>query len=427
MSLQPLLELVLGTDLPVRVEAYDGSAIGPDDAPAKVVIRRPEAMHRILTGLGRELAFARAFVAGEIDIEGDIYAVLALRDHMGSMRPTPALLREGARAIGVNDLRSLSRLRPLPPPPEEVKLRGRRHTRERDARAISAHYDVSNEFYRMFLGPSLTYSCAVFEHDDDTLEQAQANKYELICRKLDLQPGMRLLDIGCGWGGMVLHAARHHGVRAVGVTISVPQAELARKRVVEAGLADLVEIRVQDYRDVHDGPYDAISSIGMFEHVGYDHLSDYFGQIARLLRPGGRLLNHGICRPGGKHRGMAKAGFIQRYVFPDGELVELGRVITALQAHGLEVRHSEGLREHYARTLRKWVANLEARWDDAVAEVGEARARIWRLYMAGSALGFESGQIQIHQVLAVQPDRGRSGMPLRPDFDRDGLAVTPVS
>jgi cyclopropane-fatty-acyl-phospholipid synthase len=273
----------------------------------------------------------------------------------------------------------------------------------------------------MVLGPSMTYSCAVFEHDDDPLERAQSNKYELICRKLALRPGMRLLDIGCGWGGMVLHAARHHGVQAVGVTISVAQAELARKRVVDAGLADLVEIRVEDYRDVHDGPYDAVSSIGMFEHVGVDHLAEYFGQIGRLLRPGGRLLNHGICRPGGAKGSISRRGFINRYVFPDGELVEVGRVISALQDQGLEVRHSEGLREHYAMTLRRWVANLEANWDSATQEVGAPRARIWRLYMAGSALAFEAGHNQIHQVLAVAPEGGRSGVPLRLDFDGDGL------
>jgi cyclopropane-fatty-acyl-phospholipid synthase len=423
MSLQPLLESVLGADLAVRVRAYDGSSLGPADAPATVVIRTPDAMHRLVTGLGRELAFARAYVAGDIDIDGDIYSVIALKDRMGKVRATPTLLREAARAAGVKDVRSLLKLRPLPPPDEEIKLRGRRHTKARDAEAIKSHYDVSNDFYRMILGPSLTYSCAVFEHPDDTLERAQSNKYELICRKLDLAPGMRLLDIGCGWGGMVLHAARHHGVTAVGITISPAQAELARKRVVDAGLADRVDIRIQDYRDVHDGPFDAVSSIGMFEHVGLDHLGVYFQQIARLLRPGGRLLNHGICRPAGQRERLNTKGFLHRYVFPDGELMEVGKVISAIQATGLEVRHSEGLREHYARTLRHWVANLERQWDAAVREVGEPRARIWRLYMAGSALAFESGQTHIHQVLAVAADHGRSGLPLRPDFDRDGLAT----
>jgi cyclopropane-fatty-acyl-phospholipid synthase len=414
-TLRPLLERVIGSDLAVRLVAYDGTEFGPPDAPATVVVRSPDAIRRIITGRGRELAFARAYVAGEIDIEGDIYAVLSLRDAF-TFRPSIALLRDAAAVLGLHDIQSLRGLRPLPPPPEEVKLRGLRHSKSRDAQAIAAHYDVSNAFYRLVLGPTLTYSCAVFEHDTDSLDQAQTNKYELICRKLGLEPGMRLLDIGCGWGGMVLHAAQHHGVRAVGVTISRAQCDLARKRVVEAGVADLVEIRLQDYRDIDDGPYDAICSIGMFEHVGLAKLAEYFACIENLLRPAGRLLNHGIARPAGQKEALQRDGFINRYVFPDGELVEVGKVISTLQAAGLEVRHSEGLREHYARTLRKWVANLESNWDAAVREVGPGRARVWRLYMAGSALAFEAGQTQIHQVLAVKPDDGRSGMPLRPDW-----------
>jgi cyclopropane-fatty-acyl-phospholipid synthase len=387
-GLQELLETVLGTDVPVRVTVYDGSAIGPLDAPSAVHIRTPDAIHRIVTGRGGELGFARAYVAGDIEIEGDIFAIVGLKDAIGGIRPHVKTMRLAAAALGVKDLRGLLALRPLPPPPEEVRLHGRRHTRRRDARAITAHYDVSNDFYRWVLGPSYTYSCAVFAHPDDSLEVAQANKYDLICRKLGLAPGMRLLDLGCGWGGMVLHAARHYDVRAVGVTISHAQAELAHKRVVDAGLVDQVEIRIQDYRDIHDGPYDAISSIGMFEHVGLARLDDYFGGIERLLAPGGRLLNHAIARPAGQRERLAPNTFINRYVFPDGELVEVGKVISAIQGHGLEVRHSEGLREHYARTLRKWVANLEAHWDDAVREVGAPRARIWRLYMAGTALAY---------------------------------------
>jgi cyclopropane-fatty-acyl-phospholipid synthase len=416
MSLQPLLESVFGADIPVRVEAYDGSAVGPADGPATVRIRSRDAVHRVVTGRGSELSFARAYVAGDIDIDGDLYAVLALRESFRHVRPSPAVARGAAAALGIRDLGSLTQLRPLPPPPEEVVLRGWRHSRARDARAIAAHYDVSNDFYRMVLGPSMTYSCAVFTRDDATLEEAQAEKYELICRKLGLRPGMRLLDIGCGWGGMVMHAVSRHGVTAVGVSISQAQVELARKRVAEAGLADRIDIRYQDYRDVHDGPFDAVSSIGMFEHVGLANLSLYFQRIERLLRPGGRLLNHGICRPAGQRERLKRDSFINRYVFPDGELVEVGKVVSALQGAGLEVRHSEGLREHYARTLRRWVANLEQHWDEAVGQVGIARARIWRLYMAGCALAFEEGATQIHQVLAVKPDRGASGMPPRPDW-----------
>ncbi len=282
---------------------------------------------------------------------------------------------------------------------------------------------MSNAFYRLVLGPSLTYSCAVFHDRSDSLEQAQENKYELICRKLGLEPGMRLLDIGCGWGGMVLHAARHHGVRAVGVTISTRQAELAEKRAVEAGLSDQVEFRLQDYRDVIDGPYDAISSIGMFEHVGEARLSEYFERIHGLLRPGGRLLNHGISRPpsNGSKPPIPRRSFMGRYVFPDGELHEVGRVTSVIQDAGFEVRHLESLREHYSLTLRRWVGNLEARWDEAVEEVGDERARVWWLYMAGSAIAFDTGRTQIHQILAVpKAADGRSGMPLRPSFTCEG-------
>jgi cyclopropane-fatty-acyl-phospholipid synthase len=264
----------------------------------------------------------------------------------------------------------------------------------------------------------MTYSCAVWERPDVRLEEAQAAKYELVSRKLGLEPGMRLLDVGCGWGGMALHAARHHRVRAVGVTLSRRQAEWAGKAAAEAGLADRVEIRYQDYRDVRDGPFDAISSIGMFEHVGQSQLRVYFGGLRRLLRPGGRLLNHGIGRlPNRGRTRFARGSFIDRYVFPDGELHEVGDVVSTIQRSGLEVRHVESLREHYALTLRAWVRNLEGSWDAAVAEAGPGRARVWRLYMAASALNFEAGRTQVHQVLAIRLDRGRSGLPLRPGFD----------
>jgi cyclopropane-fatty-acyl-phospholipid synthase len=379
-----------------------------------LVIKSPDALRRIITAPG-ELGFARAYVAGDLDLEGDVYAALELRDRLPNVKLHPSQLVEVAKFLGAK------KLRPVAPPPEEARLRGRRHTRSRDRAAISHHYDVSNDFYRLILGPSMTYSCAVFTSDDTTLEEAQANKYELVSRKLDLQPGMRLLDVGCGWGGMVLHAAEKHGVRAVGVTVSGQQVDLASKRVAEAGPAESVEIRNQDYRDVRDGPFDAISSIGMFEHVGEARLAEYFSRLYDLLPPGGRLLNHGISRPpfGGRisRARLSGRGFIDRYVFPDGELHEVGSVVSVIQKAGFEVRHVESLREHYARTLRHWVANLENGWDEAVTLVGPSRARIWRLYMAGSAVNFEANNTQIHQVLAVKPENGRSGVPLRPDFD----------
>ena len=410
MTLASLIESVLGPDVPVGVRAYDGSTYGPPGAPATIVLRSPDALRRIVTAPG-ELGFARAYVAGDLDLEGDVFAALQLRDRLPEVKLSPSQLLTAARQVG------LKNLRPLPPPPEEARLHGRKHSVARDRAAVSHHYDVSNDFYRLVLGPSLTYSCAVFTDDGTTLEEAQANKYELVSRKLSLQENMRFLDVGCGWGGMVLHAAQHHGVHAVGVTISHRQVELAAKRVVEAGLAGHIDIRNQDYRLIDDGPYDAISSIGMFEHVGESRLAEYFRRLYALLRPGGRLLNHGISRPPGSKAAISRGGFIYRYVFPDGELHEVGRVVSIMQEAGFEVRHVESLREHYAKTLRHWVANLEANWDEAVKLVGEARARIWRLYMAGSAVNFEADRTQIHQVLGVKPDGGRSCMPLRPTWE----------
>ena len=410
MRIDSLVREVLGDALPVRLEAYDGTAVGPEDSPATIIIRSPDAIRRIVTSPG-ELGFARAYVTGDLDVDGDIFEALSLRDRIPDVKLQPKQLVRAARMIGLSDLR------PLPPPPEEARLRGRRHSKQRDAAAIAHHYDVGNDFYRLVLGPSLTYSCAVFERDDASLEEAQAAKYELICRKLGLRPGMRLLDVGCGWGGMVMHAAANHGVTAVGVTLSRAQQELGSKRIADAGLSDKVEVRYQDYRDVRDGPYDAISSIGMFEHVGMHRTAEYFGNLFTLLRPGGRLLNHAIARPPSKQTRLAPRSFVARYVFPDGELLEVGKTISAMQQAGFEVRHSEGLREHYARTLRHWVANLEANWDEAVRLVGQSRARIWRLYMAASACNFEAGRTQIHQVLGVRlhPD-GRSDLPLRPAY-----------
>jgi cyclopropane-fatty-acyl-phospholipid synthase len=413
MTVADLVTGVFGEDLPIGLEAYDGSHAGPEDAPAKLVVRSPDAVRRLVTAPG-DLGFGRAYVAGDLDIEGDLFAALELRSRFNGFH----LSRE--QWLNALKLAAATGLHRPPLPKEEARLHGRRHSPARDAAAIAHHYDVSNDFYRIVLGPSMTYSCAVWESPDVGLEAAQAAKYELICRKLDLQPGQRLLDVGCGWGGMVMHAAMHHGVRAVGITVSRRQAELAEKRVAEAGLSDRVEIRLQDYRDLHDGPFDAISSIGMFEHVGLVQLETYFDRLMELLVPEGRLLNHAISRPAapkGKTKSrFSKYSFIDRYVFPDGELHEVGSVVSAIQRKGFEVRHVESLREHYALTLRAWVQNLEGDWDRAVALAGVGRARVWRLYMAACAITFEEGSNQIHQVLAVKPNGGASGMPLRPRF-----------
>ncbi len=407
---------LVGDDLPVRFEFFDGSSLGPseEEAPATVRVRSRDALRRIVAAPG-ELGFARAYVCGDITVDGDIYAVLSLRDRLPSPRLTARQWIDALRRLRPADLV------PIAPPPEESRIGtigstlGQLHTRGRDAAAIHHHYDVSNDFYELVLGPAMVYSCALWDDPSVGLEAAQWAKMELICQKLALRPGLRLLDIGCGWGSLVRHAARHHGVEAVGVTISTEQAEYARHRVAQDGLGDRVEIRVQDYRDVHDGPYDAISSVGMFEHVGAARLAEYFDDVHTLTAPRGRFLNHAISRPAGQSPGLARRSFVYRYVFPDGELHEVGSVITAMQAAGFEARHMEDLREHYALTLRAWVRNLEEHWDEAVADVGANRARVWRLYMAGSALGFEQGRIRVNQVLGLRdPDQAR--FPLRPDW-----------
>lgn len=414
---RPVIDAFLGEEPSIAFRFWDDSALGPTDSPSTVLVRSSHAFRRLFWS-PNELGLGRAYVAGEIDIEGDIFSALALGDGLAN--------RGGRARIGFGPQRWADLLKavvrlgalglPLAPPPEEARLKGPRHSRARDAAAISHHYDVSNDFYRLVLGESMTYSCACFDRVDATLEDAQVHKYEVVCNKLGLEPGMRLLDVGCGWGGMIMHAAKKYGVEAVGITLSRNQADYATKAVSEAGLATRVQVRYQDYRDISDGPFDAISSIGMFEHVGLIRLSQYFEILFGLLRPGGRLLNHGIsCRPG--RAGIDPESFVGRYVFPDGELVEVGRVATSMQERGFEVRDVESLREHYALTLRRWVANLERNWKDAVELVGQARSRIWRLYMAGSALSFEGGRINVHQVLAVKPGAGGvSKMPLRRAF-----------
>lgn len=425
-ALAPLLRQLLGPQPPVHVSFWDASEFGSSDASARIDVRSPVALRRIVRSPG-ELGLGRAYVAGELDISGDVYAVLALRDVRSDLR-LGASERMAALSAAARVGALFGR---CPPVPEEARLRGRRHTRRRDAAAISHQYDLSHQFFRVVLGPSLTYSCAYFSSPAQTLTDAQRDKHELICRKLRLEPGGRLLDVGCGWGTLAILAAQNHGVNVVGITLSGPQADLAAKRAAEAGVADRVEIRVQDERDVDDGPYDAISSVGMFEHVGAERLAAYFGHLHALLRPGGRMLNHGISRPPGgpgsvserserqppgareRRSRFARRSFIEHFVFPDGELHEVGRVVSTIQDAGFEVRDVESLREHYALTLRNWVRNLEAGREAAVAHAGVGRYRVWRLYMAGSALNFEAGRTHVHQILAVRCDEGASGLPLR--------------
>jgi cyclopropane-fatty-acyl-phospholipid synthase len=277
---------------------------------------------------------------------------------------------------------------------------------------------VSNQFYEWVLGPSMAYTCACYPAPDSTLEEAQEYKFDLVARKLGLHSGMRLLDVGCGWGGMVMHAAREYGVRALGVVLSEQQAAWGRQAIDKAGLSGLAEIRHLDYRDVPESEFDAVSSIGLTEHIGKRQLPGYFAFLNSKLRPGGRLLNHCITRPDNSEPAIRKGGFINRYVFPDGELEGPGYLISLMNDQGFEVRHEENLREHYAMTLAAWCANLDAHWKEAVAEVGQGTARVWRLYMAGSRLGFDRNHIQLHQVLGVKlTDDGHAGLPLRPDWE----------
>jgi cyclopropane-fatty-acyl-phospholipid synthase len=413
-ALDPLVAALFADGPPVPIVGWDGSTNGADPgAPGRVLLRSPDALRQVVWAPG-ELGLARAYVTGTLDVDGDLPAVLhALQD---GLRDRKLTTRHVVRALRTAALLGVVGRAPAPPP-EEARVRGRKHSKHRDATAIAHHYDVGNEFYRLVLGPSMTYSCAVWSGATPTLEMAQAAKHDLICRKLGLHrtTDARLLDVGCGWGAMAIHAARHYGARVTGITISEEQAYLARHRVAQAGLAPLVTIRVQDYRDVDDGPYDAISSIGMFEHVGRARTAEYFDRLWRLLAPGGRLLNHAISRPGGSRVGPRS--FIGRYVFPDGELIDVHDAVAAMETSGFEVRDVEALREHYARTLRAWIANLTTHWEDAVALVGERRARVWQLYMAASAVGFDDGGLGVHQLLGVKPaPNGASGMPWRRDW-----------
>jgi cyclopropane-fatty-acyl-phospholipid synthase len=415
-SLAEIFESLSGGDTGIELRAYDGSRSGPRDAPNRVEIRSPRAVSYLLQSRA-DLGLARAYVAGDLEVHGDLFEVL-----LRLWRNTDGVFswRERWRI-----LRSLERraLRPVAAPRTERRLRGRRHSGRRDAAAISHHYDVSNRFYEWVLGPSMAYTCAVFPHDEATLEEAQFEKLDLVCRKLGLEPGMRLLDVGCGWGGMVAHAAEHFGVEALGVTLSREQAEWGRSAIAEAGLSDRAEVRYLDYRSVTEGDFDAISSIGLTEHVGKDQLAAYFAFLYARLRPRGRLLNHCITRPNNRHPLLLRGGFVDRYVFPDGELLGPGHLASEIHDAGFELRHEENLREHYARTLAAWSANLEAHWPQAVAEVGEERARVWRLYMAGSRVSFTEDYLELHQMLGVKTRQGDAGMPLRPSWERAAVSA----
>ena len=418
VQLAHLAERLLGGPLPIRIRAWDGSeagaAAGPDTPVA--VLRHRRAMRRLLWNPG-ELGLARAFVTGELDVEGDLTEALRrcwrlAREH----RTQGTRVGPGPRWVAARLALRLGAVGPRPAAPgSEARLRGRLHSKGRDRAAIAHHYDLSNEFYQLLLDSWMAYSCAYWtaERPDYLLADAQVDKLDLICRKLDLRPGMRLLDVGCGWGGLVIHAARHYGVRATGVTLSAQQRDLGLARVAEYGLAGQVEIRIQDYREITDPPFDAVASIEMGEHVGQAQYPGYLAALYRLLRPGSRLLLQQMSR-GAAERNSAPGGgaFIERYVAPDMHMRPLGATIELLERAGHEVVDVHSLREHYVWTVRPWLQTLRERREKAVALVGEQQYRVWLLYLAGAALAFEENRMGVHQILTVHPDPdGRSGLP----------------
>lgn len=411
VNLADVFMMIVGNEIDMEFVAYDGSKAGRTGSDVRLEVKSARAVDAMVGAPG-QLGIARAYVNGDVDFTGDVYTgferlASAANGHSLGWSDKAKLIREFAPKV----------LGRLPAPPEEVRLSGRRHGRSRDAAAISHHYDVSNAFYRLLLGPTMAYTCAVFPTADASLEAAQEEKFDLVCRKLGLRPGMRLLDVGCGWGGMVRHAALNYQVRAIGVTLSRRQAEWGARMVEEEGLSGIAEVRHGDYRDVPESSFDAVSSIGLTEHIGKDNYPAYFRMLRAKMVDGGRLLNHCITRSDTGEATFKQRGFINRYIFPDGELVNVGHLIDRMERDRLEVQHEENLRIHYAMTLAKWSANLDENWDEAVAEVGLRKARIWRLYLAGSRWGFVHGTIQLHQVLATRTSSsGGSGMPLRPDW-----------
>ncbi|MEX0620769.1 MAG: cyclopropane-fatty-acyl-phospholipid synthase family protein [Solirubrobacterales bacterium] len=405
--------------LPSAVRFWDGSELGPGEPGSTedtIVIRNRRGLTYAVMRPD-QLGIGRGWVSGDIDLEGDLYRVMAAGSKLYGFDFTA---REKLEALRIAARLGVIRIPPPKPPSVEARVGGRLHSLGRDREAIQHHYDVSNDFYRMILGPTMVYSCAYFESPDDSLEEAQIRKLDVICRKLRLQPGDRMLDIGCGWGSLMIHAATNYGARAVGVTLSEEQAEFARRRVVDAGLSDRCEVRIQDYREVTDGPYNKIVSVGMFEHVGSSQLDRYMQTVTNLGSPGGLALHHGICRV--HEEDEAPNTFIQRYVFPDGELHKVATVVEAAERAGQEVRELESMREHYALTLRHWVDNLASNRDAAIAEVGAERERVWRLYMTASALAFERGDVSIHQLLVAIPGGQHSLELARPSFVADEVA-----
>jgi cyclopropane-fatty-acyl-phospholipid synthase len=395
-----LLRRELDRALPARpfaVRFWDGTELPPTAPPGAptFTVRSPAALAHALRAPG-QLGIGRAYVDGSLEVD-DIDATIRL---LHEWKP-PALDGRAKGRLALAALAGTGLTRPPATPISELRPDGKPHTRERDQRAIRHHYDVGNEFFRLFLGESLTYSCAVFSRGATTLEEAQETKLDMVCTKLGLTAEDTVLDVGCGWGSFAMHAAERYGCRVVGITLSVAQAELATRRVEEAGLSDRVEIRIADYRDMPGERYDAISSIGMVEHVGESQIDVYARQLAGLLKPGGRLLNHGIARL--RHTDPEAGPFSERYVFPDAEPLHVSRILLALERAGFEPQHVEGLRDDYAETLRHWAARLDENHDEALRLAGAERLRVWRLYLRAARNGFESGFTSIYQVRCALP------------------------
>lgn len=410
MLTRELLGELFGADhTPVGVRLWEGSC-WPDDTPRRttLVLKHPGALRSMFLP-GTELTLGEAYLFDDFDIEGDIEAAHALADHLRWL----ATDRLAALKLAPRLLRLPNQSRRCPTRHGRAALNGQEHCIERDRQAIAYHYDVSNAFYSLWLDRHMVYSCAYFASPEDTLDAAQERKLDLLCRKLRLQTGQRLLDLGCGWGGLALWAAQHYGADVTGITLSQPQADKANARIAAAGLKDRCRVLVQDYREVSDwGAYDALVSVGMFEHVGQTLLPTYFERAWRLLRPQGVFLNHGIALRATDPPERGKT-FSNTYVFPDGELVPISTTLRAAELCGFEVRDVESLREHYALTLRHWVRRLEERHEQALQYVDDPTYRVWRLYMSGSAHGFSSGRLNVYQALLVKPqETGASGLPL---------------